>query len=306
MSQERPSGKRILITVAVVVVVAAALLLAAWAVIGWLAPKPTGVLRRDSAPASTRLAATATVGGSESRVSSLVPDADEPDAESPQPRALASPVPRGAAKGTRVVTIDPGHGGSADNRQEPIGPGATQTRPREPGGASGLVTGVPESQLNLDVSLKLRDELERRGIKVVMVRTRQNVNISPRERAEVANKAGADLLVRIHADSSGDPSLSGLKTLVPAQNSWTAPIYAESLRAGTIAQRHLIAETGAKNLGVVKRNDLGGFNWSKVPTYLVEMGFMSNAAEDRRMQTDAYQAKIVTALADAVVEYLKQ
>ncbi len=304
MSQDRPSGKRILITVAVVVVLAAVLLLAAWAAIGWLAPKPSGVLKRDTAPAARGLAASGSVGGSESRVASLAADAAKVAAESPQPRALASSAPR--ASGTFVVAIDPGHGGKADSRQEPIGPGATQTRPREPGGASGVVTRVPESQLNLDVALKLQKELERRGIKVVMVRTRQNVNVSPRERAEVANEASADLLVRIHADSSDNSALQGLKTLVPGQNPWTAPIYSESLAAGTIAQRHLIEETGAKNLGVVKRNDLGGFNWSKVPTYLVEMGFMSNPAEDKKMETDAYQAKIAQALADAVVEYRQQ
>jgi N-acetylmuramoyl-L-alanine amidase len=304
MSQDRPSGKRILITVAVVVVLAAVLLLAAWAVIGWLAPKPSGVLKRDTAPAAQGLAASSSVGGSDSRVASLAADAAKVAVESPQPRALASSAPR--ASGTLVVAIDPGHGGKADSRQEPIGPGATQTRPREPGGASGVVTRVPESQLNLEVALKLRDALERRGIKVVMVRTTQNVNISPRERAEVANKAGADLLVRIHADSSDNSALQGLKTLVPGQNSWTGKIYAESLAAGAIAQRHLIEETAAKNLGVVKRNDLGGFNWSRVPTYLVEIGFMSNPAEDKKMETDAYQAKIVQALADAVVEYLQQ
>jgi fatty acid desaturase len=44
MSHERPSALRILITVVVVVVVVAALLLAAWAVLGWLAPRPTGIL----------------------------------------------------------------------------------------------------------------------------------------------------------------------------------------------------------------------------------------------------------------------
>jgi N-acetylmuramoyl-L-alanine amidase len=305
MNEDRPSSKRILITVVVVVIVAAALLLAAWATIGLLAPKPAGVLRRDRVPARPPLAAQARLGSTTSRVSSLVTStaSSTKNLAGAAPRAVASTSPEKSVLG--VVAIDPGHGGKADSRQEPIGPGAAQTRPREPGGASGVVSGIPESQLNLAVSLKLRAELVRRGVKVVMVRTRQNVDISPRERAEFANKAHADLLLRIHADSANSQSQHGLKTLVPTRNQWTGPIYAESLKAGQIAQRHLIQATGATDLGIVKRNDLGGFNWSHVPTYLVEMGFMSNPAEDRKMETAAYQAKIVKALADAVAEYLR-
>lgn len=301
MSQDRPTGTRILVTVAIVVVAAALLLLAAWAVIGWLAPKPAGVLRRSVPPVATALTAPG-ASASTTRDASLATT----------PSAATTSLPRVAAQvakdvsATRVIVIDAGHGGAPDSRQEPIGPRAKQMRPREPGGTSGVVTHVPESRLNLDVALRLRAELERRGFTVIMVRTAQNVDISPRERAEVANKAKAGLLIRIHADGSTDRSQRGLKTLVPGRNEWTGPIYAKSLRAGTLAQKALIRATGATDLGVQKRVDLGGFNWSKVPTYLVEMGFMSNPAEDRLMVTDAYQAKIAKALARAAEQYFGQ
>jgi N-acetylmuramoyl-L-alanine amidase len=67
----------------------------------------------------------------------------------------------------------------------------------------------------------------------------------------------------------------------------------------------VIAASGAVDRGVVTRSDLSGFNWSAVPTVLVEMGFMSNASEDRALNTDAYQDKLARGLADGIVEYLR-
>ena len=66
-----------------------------------------------------------------------------------------------------------------------------------------------------------------------------------------------------------------------------------------------LAATGAANAGIVQRSDLSGFNWSKVPTVLVEMGFMSNRAEDKALTTGSYQQKLAVGLANGVVDYLK-
>jgi N-acetylmuramoyl-L-alanine amidase len=54
-----------------------------------------------------------------------------------------------------------------------------------------------------------------------------------------------------------------------------------------------------------ERSDLTGFNWSDVPVTLVEMGFMTNAAEDKLLESGTYQDKIVQGLVNGIVEFLR-
>lgn len=221
-----------------------------------------------------------------------------------------TPIPAPGEKGTSagslgIVAIDAGHQAKGDSSLEPIGPGAAEKKPRVTSGTAGVATRVPESEITLAVALKLRDQLQARGVTVVMVRTTQDVNISNSERAQVANEAGADLVIRLHCDGSEDRARTGLSTLVPGRNQWTGPIVAESAVAGRSVHAAVIDATGAVDRGVVQRTDLSGFNWSKVPSVLVEMGFMSNAAEDRRLSTAAYQESLARGMADGAVSYLR-
>ena len=213
----------------------------------------------------------------------------------------------GAYKDTRgVVCIDAGHGAIPDATLEPIGPGSSVMQPREPGGTSGVTTGIPEYQVTLNVALKLQRDLEAQGITVVMVRTTNNVDISSRERAAVANNCNADLFIRLHCDGSTNPGVYGFTTLVPGYNGWTAPIYAESTKAAQVMHPLIIAQTGVKDDGIVERNDLAGFNYSHVPSLLFEMGYMSNAAEEQRLVSDAYQERLAQSISAATVAYLSQ
>lgn len=206
----------------------------------------------------------------------------------------------------KVIVIDPGHQAHANSALEPIGPGSTRKKAKVSSGTSSVLTGIPESEVVLAVGLKLRDALKARGIKVVMTRTTQDVDISNMARAKVGNKASADLTVRLHANGSGDRSVHGLFTLYPASiKGWTDDIAKASKRAAAIAQRDLIAVAGAQDRGLLERSDLTGFNWSDVPVILVEMGFMSNATEDKRLRTAAYQDKIVQGLVQGIVEFLR-
>lgn len=204
-----------------------------------------------------------------------------------------------------VVVIDPGHQAKADYGQEPVGPGSSETKARVSSGTSSINTGSPESKLVLAVSLKLRDSLKTHGIRVVMTRTTQDVDISNVERAQIANGASADLFVRIHADGAADTSIHGVLMLYPATiTGWTDDIAVESKRAARLALDELIAATGAHDRGLSARRDLSGFNWSDVPVILPEIGLMSNAAEDKLLATDAYQDKIVQGLTNAILQYL--
>jgi N-acetylmuramoyl-L-alanine amidase len=204
-----------------------------------------------------------------------------------------------------VVCIDPGHQAHGDSSLEPVGPGSSDMKAKVSDGTAGVSTGTAESQLVLAVSLKLRDALASKGIKVVMTRTTQDVRLSNIERAQIANQAHADLFIRIHADGSEDHSVAGIHVLYPASiKGWTDDIAQASKQAATIAQRELIAATGAKDRGIDARSDMTGFNWSDVPVILPEIGFMSNSAEDRLLATPGYQDKIVAGLTRAVLAFL--
>ena len=206
----------------------------------------------------------------------------------------------------KVVCIDAGHQTHANLGQEPIGPGSSTTKYKVTGGASGCVTHVPEYKLNLRMAKKLRKELKARGYKVVMTRTKNNVNITNIERAKIANEANADVFIRIHANSSESSSTKGALTCAPTSNNpfLSKKIRKKSQKLSKIVLNSFCSATGAKNCSVMYTDSMTGINWCTVPVTIMEMGFMSNPDEDRLMQTEEYQAKMVQGMADGIDEFL--
>lgn len=202
----------------------------------------------------------------------------------------------------KVIVIDAGHQTRAMSATEPIGPGSSQRKAKVTGGASGCVTHLPEYKLNLQVAKKLQKELVKRGYKVIMVRTKNNVRMSNVQRAKVANKYKADAFIRIHANSAGSSSVKGALTLAPASNNryMTKANRKASQKLSKKVLKAMCKTTGAKNRGVMYTNSMTGINWCKVPVTIVEMGFMSNPSEDRKMAKASYQKKIVKGIADGI------
>ena len=204
-----------------------------------------------------------------------------------------------------LVCLDPGHGTPpAIGRQlEPIGPGSKTMKIKDGGGASG------EAAVALAIALRARQLLLGRGYRVAMTRTSPTIRLGDGDgniaRARFCNRSHAALMVRIHADGSTDRSLHGVSTLVPAwHRGWTDDIYAASARAGRKLQAAVVTATGAPDRGVVRRSDLTGFNWANVPAVLVETGFLTNAAESRRLKTPAYRQRVALGIAAGAAAYL--
>ena len=202
----------------------------------------------------------------------------------------------------KVIVIDAGHQTRAMSATEPIGPGSSQRKAKVTGGASGCVTHLPEYKLNLQVAKKLQKELVKRGYKVIMVRTKNNVRMSNVQRAKVANKYKADAFIRIHANSAGSSSVKGALTIAPASNNryMTKANRKASQKLSKKVLKAMCKTTGAKNRGVMYTNSMTGINWCKVPVTIVEMGFMSNPSEDGKMAKASYQKKIVKGIADGI------
>lgn len=206
-----------------------------------------------------------------------------------------------------IIAIDPGHQAQANTDPEPVGPGAEETKDKVAAGTQGIASGLTEYELNLQVSTKLKEELESRGYQVVMTREKNDVNISNKERADIANSSGAEVFIRIHANGSENTNTKGIMMVSPTKNNpYVSEIYEKCRKLSDSILSHMIETTKAKDKGVWETDTMSGINWSKIPVTIVEMGFMSNQEEDKKMATEAYQKEIVKGIADGIDTYFEE
>lgn len=207
--------------------------------------------------------------------------------------------------GQYVICIDPGHQTKGDMSQEPVAPGSSEKKFKVSWGTQGVATKIPEYELTLSASKILKKDLEQMGFKVIMTRETNDVNITNSERAIFANDNNADLVIRIHADGSDDSSTTGASLHIPSQDSqYTSKIYPESNECAKLISLQM-KQDGFKVNDIYQRSDLTGFNWSKVPVVLVEMGFMSNPEEDQKMAETSYQEKMMKSVAEGAQAYFE-
>ncbi len=198
-----------------------------------------------------------------------------------------------------MVCIDPGH------------PSETAR------GAS--ANGLVENHLNWVVAVKLAKRLNALGVPFVSTKRRENQLVTNRERAEIANRAGAALLIRLHCDAgSGSgfswyyPDRAGRKYGVTGPSrqvqGWSKeaaytlneamkPVLRGSLSAGSV-KTDAATGVGGKQGGV-----LTGSIFSKVPTALIEMCFITNRRDARFIASEKGQDKMAEALAAGIVAW---
>lgn len=206
---------------------------------------------------------------------------------------------------TPVIVLDPGHSGVVAGGYEPLGPGSGQMKSKDTSGTEGVATGVPEYKLTLDIGLQLRTLLQKRGCKVIMTRTNSKNPLSCIQRAQVANKARADAFIRIHANGIDNSYTSGAMTIcTTSQNPYVSSMYRKNKSLSSAVLNAYVKSTGCRREYIWETDTMTGNNWSQVPTTLIEMGYMSNPTEDRKMQQDSYQKKMVYGIANGIDHYL--
>jgi N-acetylmuramoyl-L-alanine amidase len=208
-----------------------------------------------------------------------------------------------AGRGARLVVLDPGHGGS------------------DPGAQDGHRT--DEKRLTLDVARRVRSQLRRAGVMVLLTRDR-DLTLPLDERSRRANRWGADVFVSIHFNATRDRRVCGVETYVlPAAG---YPSTAESRSGkprmdtrpvagndhdgantllGYWLQRGLLSAGGTQDRGV-RRARFSVLRDVACPSALVECGFISNRRECDRLLTEDYRTRLADGIARGTLTYLSR
>lgn len=176
----------------------------------------------------------------------------------------------------RTFILDPGHGG-IDN------------------GASGK-NGTLEKELNLEVSLRLKDLLEEAGANVVLTRF-EDKYISLYERAFIANFLMVDYFISIHTNSHPKSQINGVEIFYYSGRPKAEPMAAKILDA-------LTERTGLKKLAV-KTNNFAVIRETPMTGILLELGFLSNQQEERIISSDNFKDNAAQGIFDGIIDYFQ-
>lgn len=188
----------------------------------------------------------------------------------------------------------------------PLGPGSSEQKAKDNSGTDGVATGVPEYVLTLNMAKKLQTTLKKQGCKVILTRKNNRTALSCAQRARIANKVKADAYLRIHANGVDSSSATGAMTICVTRGNRfvSSSMYKKSYNLSKAVLNAYVKATGCRKEYIWETDTMSGNNWSKVPTTLIELGYMSNPAEDRLMQSNSYQKKMVKGMANGIKTYL--
>jgi N-acetylmuramoyl-L-alanine amidase len=245
-------------------------------------------------------------------VADIVPDV-RPDAPSSKPVSIGA-LMQMAARQRRVIVIDPGHGG------------------RDPGALA--IVGGKESDIVLKTSLKLKQMIEQDPRYVVRLTRETDIYVEHEDRVAMARNWGADLFISVHADAAGAPTVSGASVYTISTRGeariegtakkfgWELPIEdGTSVAVSNILQDLTLRETKSNSsifaeflvpelgkAGPLVRNSHRQGNLfvllaPDVPAVLVEIGFLTNRNDARRLKSERGRRKSAEAIKRAIDAY---
>lgn len=220
--------------------------------------------------------------------------------------AAAEQAAEGRLKGV-TVCIDPGHQRKTQVETVRRAPNIAESVTTRIGSASGTATGRKESIVTLEISVLLRDMLLAEGATVVMTRDTQKTFVGMLERAYIPNEANADFVLRLHCNS-GNEWAQGIQIYCPSDSSYAQEVAdLETYRAmGNTLLSAMKTATGKTRGGCTMNNSYVGNNWSMMPSFLVEMGYMSNQEEDYQLSSPVYQQWLAQGMVEGVVQLAQQ
>jgi N-acetylmuramoyl-L-alanine amidase len=214
----------------------------------------------------------------------------------PEKSKPAAPAPRA------VVVIDPGH-------------------PSEVASGSAMQHGTNETRVAWTVALKLREALEARGYEVVLTKSREDELVRNKDRAVVANRARASLMVRLHCDASiesgfavyypdrqgraRDGTVGPLRAVIEGSRRAAAAVHAAMAEglSGALADNGVRTDNQTK-VGREQGGALTGSIFSEVPVVTVEMVVLSDARDAEFIKAEEGQRRMAEAIAEGVARFL--
>ena len=185
-----------------------------------------------------------------------------------------------------VVVLDAGHGGMDE-------------------GTSSKNGKYLEKDYTLLIVNRVKELLEESNIKVYYTRT-DDRNVSKKKRTDLADRKKADLFISIHcnASSDGDTTANGLAALYSMRTPKTGSIKNKEL--AKVMLEELSQATGLRKRGVIRREQLYLLHHAKVPTTIVEIGYMSNKDDLNFMKKEEGQKKIAQGICDGIARALEE
>ncbi len=180
-----------------------------------------------------------------------------------------------------IIVIDPGHGGGKN-------------------GAS--ISGYREKDINLSVTMKLKELLDREpGVKVYYTRL-DDSDISLKDRADLANDVNADFFLSIHANSYW-ALRTGAVTLYTDKGFKDRP---DSYDLAKIIHEDYVSGTEFVDKVITERDDIYVLKYTKMPSVLLELGFMSNPSDLTLLVDQAHQVRMAAAILDGISRALDE
>ena len=218
-------------------------------------------------------------------------------------------LPRNMVRGLdeHVIVIDAGHQLRDDIGKEAVGPGSSDEVQKMDTGAVGIETGQQEYDVTLATALALQSELESRGYTVYLTRNHNGVNISNKERTDVANNLNADAYISLHTGWSEDAQAHGFGAVCQSSsNTYVSDLQAQNKELCQAILTAMAKSTEIKSHGIREDDKLAGINWSGIPTALIEVGFLSNADNDRLLSLPSHHEKLAQGIADGLDSYFAE
>jgi N-acetylmuramoyl-L-alanine amidase len=185
----------------------------------------------------------------------------------------------GSVLAGRIITVDAGHGGT------------------DPGT---IGNGANEKDIVLSVAKKLKQKLEAAGAKVIMTRE-SDTYPTLEERVNIAKQNYAELFISIHVNSAS-PSAKGTETYYDTStnpNGYESYLLAKEVQAQIVANANMVDRKVKDEAFYVIRNNT-------VPSILVELGFISNTEDVKKLTSDQFQNIFAESIYNGIVQYYKK